>query len=232
MWWLDFIISYLRDVRDWFQSAYLEVNSWIYPLYLLATPLYWLYYSFFYIHYYFGFFNEWVADVQLKISQILSLDNIKSYLQEWLDKALEAWNWTQNAWLNIKGDVADWWTSTMGEVQGWIAIATEGLDTLKVAWGSFWTVTFPQWTSKLDQLAGDWNHFFTHTLPTLFDISFAEEWWRGKITDITGLIAAAFTERESWWAGWQDWRDQVTEFFADPEQWFYNRLDSFFERFW
>ncbi|GAH56544.1 unnamed protein product [marine sediment metagenome] len=33
--------------------------------------------------------------------------------------------------------------------------------------------------------------------------------------------------------GWvQEFRDTITEFFADPLQWFYDRLEEIFERYW
>ena len=50
--------------------------------------------------------------------------------------------------------------------------------------------------------------------------------------DIQKLIRSAFKEYEDLWRGWAAIRDQVFDFFKDPEQWVYDRLDKFFERFW
>lgn len=59
-----------------------------------------------------------------------------------------------------------------------------------------------------------------------------DSWWDDRLLDISALIDSAFLSREPFWAGWQDWKDAVIEFIQDPWQWFYDRLEELFDRFW
>jgi len=59
-------------------------------------------------------------------------------------------------------------------------------------------------------------------------LSFVNTWWSGAVLQVQGLINTAFLERDSWWAGWQDWRDQVAEFFTNPLEFLLNRFTDWF----
>ncbi|GAI36189.1 unnamed protein product, partial [marine sediment metagenome] len=81
-------------------------------------------------------------------------------------------------------------------------------------------------------------------IPDLEDVtSWFTNWWGNTLsniiawgaltgTQIGSLVDSAFTLRDDFWAGWQDWRDKVTEFFTDPEDWLYKAADRIIERFW
>jgi len=140
----------------------------------------------------------------------LNYGNIADFFQYWLDRAQWAWDWVNSAFWNVWDIANEWWTSTRYEVQTLIEIATEGLSALRAAWAVFSQVT----------------------LPSLVSFDWLETWWEDRLLDIGDLLDTAFTLRSDLWEGWQDWRDQVAEFFSDPEQWLYDRLDSFFERYW
>jgi len=74
------------------------------------------------------------------------------------------------------------------------------------------------------------------TLTTLIDwpalTSWVTTWWSDRVIEVGAWINSAFIERESFWAGWQDIRDKVFEFFDDPEQFLYKMVDRIIERFW
>ena len=48
------------------------------------------------------------------------------------------------------------------------------------------------------------------------------------MVDVESLINSAFTERERYWSGWQDMRDKVIEFFANPFDYLWSRFADWF----
>ena len=114
----------------------------------------------------------------------------------------------------------------------WLEKAGEWLPSLRNDWNNFWTITWPQWTTKLDTVKANWDYFWSITFPTLVSFTWLTTWWSSRLTDIQNLINSAFLIRQSFWEGWQDWRGKVTEFFTDPEEWLYKAADRIIERFW
>jgi len=232
MWWLEQIITYLSQVRDWFLDAYYEVSGWVYPFNNLATPLYWLYHAFFYLAFHFGSFNAWVDDAASKIAAILNFDNLYSYFRTYFDYAVNAWNWVFNAWNNVIAITGDWWNSTQLIVQSWIASAQQflqtqinGINTLLASIQASVDNLLSN-LPTLNEIISWWSNWWGNTLANL------GSWWNDRLYDVQGLINSAFVERESLWAGWQDFRGKVVEFFTDPWGWLYDRFDDFIERFW
>ena len=226
------IVEGLNWVANFFYSQYLNCYTSVWPLTLLADNLYGISTWFYSVAWDFSAFFSWLLTRCEEVSQTLTWGNIYWYFKSYFDAALNAWSWVSNAWSNVWNIIDQWWSGAITEVQGLIAAATQGFDSLVAAWSNFWTYTWPQWTTKLSLLAADWGNFVTHKLPTLFDLSYAEVWWRSKLTDISGIITTSLKEYEPFWAGWQDWRDKVIEFFTDPEEWLYKALDRIIERFW
>jgi len=164
--------------------------------------------------------------------EMVTLNNVWDYFKTWFEWAEWAWDWVSHAWSNVWSIVEGWWQATSSTVQGWIDIATQGLDALKVAWSDFWNTTWPQWTAQFNTLSAAWTNFWTVTFPTLVDFSWLWTWWNARLQDINNLVNTAFTLREKLWEGWQELRNQVTEFFSDPEDWLYKAVDRIIERFW
>lgn len=175
---------------------------------------------------------DWVLDVAYKIMAILDFDTIKELLRDWLDWAQWAWEWVRDAWYYVIDWINQWWLATQATVKGWIEAATEGFDELRSAWDNFWTLTWPEFVNTVLTFRAEWDDFWTNTFPSLVSFSWLTTWFNSKLKEIQDLITSAFTEREPFWAGWQEIRDSVFEFFSDPWQWVYDRLDEFFERFW
>lgn len=216
---INWIISALVEAADLFWELYIETSGWVYPFSYVSMLFRELLYICLDLADYFLMFGDWAENVADQIASIFNPDEIYSYFKDYFTAAIRAWDWVGAAWTNVTKIVYDWWAITKTTVLGWIDYATEGLIALEVAWGEFKAITFPFWTTALESIGSELSNFFTVTLPTLFDVKYAEEWWRGKATDTLEMINTAFTEREGFWAGWQDWRDKVTEFFTDPFGW-------------
>lgn len=232
MWFLNSIVSWLTSAEDFFYDAYLEVRAWVYPFYYLSYPLYSLYSAFYYLAYYFSDFNEWVDWAANEVGNILSFSNIYSYFRTYFDYASDAWHWVRDAFYYITGIIDDWWWETKLTVQGWIDTAVQGFQSL-----------LNQLDSLLASLQSEWSNFKAK-IPSINEVlSWFTNWWSNTLarviawgaltaTQISSLVDSAFTARDSFWAGWQDVKNDVTEFFTDPLQWLYDRLETFFDRFW
>lgn len=177
-------------------------------------------------------FGDWVNDISTKILEVVTLTSVWDYFKEYFQAAQFAWAWVLDAFTYVTQWTVEWWASNSIIVQSWIAIATQGFSELVVAWDNFWTVTWPELLSVVNTLSTAWDYFWTVTLPTLVSFTWLTTWWNARLMDIQALINTAFTLREGLWAGWQEWRDQVTEFFTDPEDWLYKAVDRIIERFW
>lgn len=110
----------------------------------------------------------------------------------------------------ISNAIVTWWGTKVADILGWIDIAKqEALDLISSVEDSF------------SGLLAAWSYFQSSILPNLL-----MSW------QIDDLIRSWFLDYEPFWAGWQEWRGDVVTFFSDPEQWVYDRLETFFERFW
>lgn len=226
------IIDALNFISQYFYELYLDCHYAGFPLDIIAYWFYWLSTFFSDLAWAFYDFSGWVNDVATKIVEILSWSTIWSYILTYVPNLEAIRDWFYYWWDYVWGVIADWWSTTYLTVQGWIDIATEGLDALKIDWSNFWNITFPEWTGKLDNLKASWDFFWTETLPTLVSFSWLITWWDERLLDVQNLINSAFVIRDDFWRGWQDLRDDVTEFFTDPEDWLYKAFDRIIERFW
>lgn len=226
--WVDDIFSLVWDISSFFYDAYIEVEGWIWPFYLLNWPLYLLYKAFHSLLEPIGHFGDWVDAVADKLSSVFSIAEITAHFSTWIGYATDAWDWISNAWWNVIYIVGDWWADKKVTVQGWIDIAKEWALDLIDAIG--------------EDLAKLWENvqWFFDNLLTFDEII---EWWKdwlgltaaamlrwGFVTalDIAGLITTAFIEREDFWAGWQDWKDMVADFFEDPLEFLWELFTDWF----
>lgn len=229
---LDWIIEELEGIADWFHEAYYIVRDWVWPFYLLEDPLYAIYGRFRWLAEWFGDFKEWVEDTADRLLDILSKWDIWDFFEWWFDAAEKAWNWVRNAFNNVLDIIADWWSTILPYIISYIDIVGDALYDLEATWDTFWTVTWPEWVGNLQELRSLWDTFWTETFPTLVSFSWLATWWNDRLLDINSLLESQVLTLAPFWAGWQEVRDSVVEFFADPLQWAYDKLDEFFERFW
>ncbi len=226
--WIGNIFSLVWDASDWFYSAYSEVSGWWWPFNYLAAPFLGIYRILRSLLTPIAHFWEWADDVAKKVSQGFDLAQITAYFRTWLDYAADAWDWVRNAWWNVWNIVESWWSSTRYTVLAWIDDkvsevrtlldqANTWLATLQAYWDSI-VGKIPTW----DAVVAWWSNWGGNVLAVITG------WWPGALLGVAGLINSAFTERESWWAGWQDFRDKVAEFFADPLEFLWTLFTDWF----
>lgn len=115
-----------------------------------------------------------------------------------------------NAIRNIPDKIDQWWSGTKHTVMDWIEMAGNSLLGLIANIGRV-----------IDALESEWNYFWRYTLPDLLP-----KW------EIEALIRSALAEWADLFNFWGDSSRKVIEFFTDPLQWLYNKIDEWFERFW
>lgn len=232
MWFLDNIVIWLDNIRGHFLDAYFEVSGWVFPFYYLATPIYWLYWSFYQLTFYFSHFNVWVDDTVTKLRTILSIESITSYFSTWINYATSAWKWVSNSFAEVNAIVLTWWSTARLEVQCWIADARLWLQ-----------LRLDDFTHLVSDVLSWWDDF-KDMIPSISEILlwFADwwakilspltSWWNERLLDIRNLMQS---ELRDWFPFYDElaglWND-IKLFFTDPLEWLYDRAEEFFDRFW
>uniref|UniRef100_A0A6M3XWG6 Uncharacterized protein n=1 Tax=viral metagenome TaxID=1070528 RepID=A0A6M3XWG6_9ZZZZ len=226
--WVDDIFSLIWDISEWFYDCYIEANTWVYPFRYVATPFYYLYRSFWNLLTPIAQFSDWVYDVQQKVTGILSFADIWTEFSKWFKWAEWAWSWVLDASLIINYYISNWWSSASLTVQSWISEARTYAESLVA--GAMVIVTNLQaaWDAfkgkipSIDAVVAWWGNWSGELLSVI------NTWWTGALLEVQVLINSAFTVRESLWSGWQDWRDQVIDFFTDPVEFLWAKFTDWF----
>lgn len=225
---LNWIVEDLNEVGSFFYSIYLEVKDWVWPFYHAASLFRSVAMRFFYLAEDFYDFGEWAYSVVDDLRDILTWSNIRSLIRSWLPDLEDLVDWWDWWWVWVGQEIDDWWWYTKNTVQGWIDIATQGFDELVTAWSDFWNITWPNLLAITNSLSAAWDNFWSITFPTLVSFTWLTTWWDSRLADISGLIDTAFTLREGLWSGWQEVKDSVIEFFADPWEWLLTKFTDWF----
>lgn len=204
--WLSTLLSWWARFSNTAALWAANARDWSWPLNIL-TPFFvslsWvadgLFSAFF-------DFYLWVYALEDRLSVVFSWQAIISSLQGALSQLSTVWAWFSNWWGAVRSVIDTWWSGVFYQVQSWISVATQGLA----------------------GMLATWSDFVTNTLPTLFDISYAEDWYRSKLAGVGDLISSAFTERADLWRGWTDFRQSVSDFFTDPIEWLWTRFTDWF----
>ncbi|MDD4986416.1 MAG: hypothetical protein PHQ43_11655 [Dehalococcoidales bacterium] len=151
-------------------------------------------------------FRTWLYQLANSLSEVYGWQNVINWLKAQIDSLAGVITWVANWSSNVANLVSTWWTSMSDTVKSWISTAIQGLPDMLTAW----------------------SNFITETLPTLFDLQYAESWWKSKLVDLGELISSAFVEREDLWNGWTDFRQRVSDFFSDPLEWIWSRFTDWF----
>ncbi len=204
--WVDDIFSFVWDISDWFLSLYQATRD----IWLIGSPVANIFYS---LHNVFwslltpiANFGDWADDVWGKVQNTLTSEGILGLIKGWFPWIATFGDWftNVNAWFETGWKA--FWGTVIPTVQGWINTAVEGLPALKVAWGNFFTVT----------------------LPTLFDLKYAEEWWKGKALDVSALIGSKLKE---WFPQYDTEAEQQAtriSFFRSPLDWLLEQFTDWF----
>lgn len=219
--WIGSIFSFVWDIADWFLSAYQEVSGWIWPFHYLQYPLYGIHRVCRDLLTPIAHFWFWAEHIATKLQAAWTSEGILGLIKWWFPWLYDVGEWFYGRWNWFLSAAGDWWSSTKVTVLGWIDIATQGLNTLRVLWDEFWTITWPKWTATLEVLGSEVSSFFTKTLPDLVDNLKLEHWWKGKLFAVDGLIGSKLAE-------WFPFYDDVAEFFKDPGEFLLSRLTDWF----
>lgn len=222
------IIDALDSVSDWFYKLYLEVYGWVYPFWLTADFFYQLSVLFNTLAWRFYDFSLWVSEVQGKVSLVLSWSTIWSSVLGMVPNLLQLRDWFYNWVTFVTNTVNTWWGATSLTVQAWVQSAKDmatslfnqlnnALASLQSAWDSF-----KGKVPTIDAVISWWGNWWGNVLPQL------GTWWNSRLLEVQGLIDSAFLTRQSLWSGWQEMRENVVEFFADPVELIWNRFTNWF----
>lgn len=229
---IAWLIEWFNWLSEYFYKLYLDVESWPWPFSYSAYLFYFFSYAFAEIAWQFYDFSFWVTDVTNKVRGILNWATIWNYIKASLPN-IEAINlWFYNWMGHVFTAVNEWWAEIKQSVFGVIAELKSGFYTrlwelnliftsLQSEWDKFKGL-IPSINEALTWLSNWWNNILANL----------NSWWGERLIEIQSLINSAFVIRNDLWRGWQDWRDKVTEFFTDPEDWLYKSVDRIIERFW
>lgn len=226
------IVSWLGSARDFFEDLGHDIAGVPIIGDYLAMPFLFIGNCFDWLAYYTSQAAIWVSDTTGRVATILSSTDIFFLLWTWLGYAQDAWDWVRDSFSNVWDIVDTWWSSTRDTVQAWIdeaknlvlgliANIQSQLAGLQSAWDDFKGMI-----PTLDEVIRWWHNWPGELLSVI------NSWWTSTMVEVQDLIDSAFVTREQFWSGWQDWRDKVTEFFTDPEEWLYKAADRIIERFW
>lgn len=204
------IIDRLNAISSFFWSIEQEVSEWVFPFSLIAYPLSTTSLAFNTLAWNFRDFSLWIYDITDRAKDILSWDTIWSLIRSHIPNLEAIRDWFTNRWAWLNTQISNWWSETGATVAGWIEASKD--------WARLW---IDYLEGRANSLQAAWDNFTTVTLPSL------PSW-----VDINALFASWAKSFEPFWEGWQDVREAITEFIKDPLQWFYDRLDEIFERFW
>jgi len=225
---LDDIFSLVWDISDWFYEAYLTVNDWVYPFNLIAPVFYRLSIYFYNMLTPIAHLSDWVDDINQSIASLPSMDNIWSTFKDWFNWAEWSWQWIEDAWLIIPGIIDDWWSSTSQTVQTWIDESSQYFTSLvntlqvKVSQVESSISELMGRLPELDELVSWWSNWTVNLRVTI------DTWWTTTMVEVQGLINTAFIDRESWWTGWIDVKNEVIEFITNPMDFLLDRFTDWF----
>jgi len=207
---INFIIIIFNSIAGFFLSVYQETSSWIWPFNLVSGIFHAVAMAFFSLTTAFASLGDWILAVSNQIASFITQATLWQLLAVPIQWAQSAWNWVLNAWNNVVGIIDNWWLVASSQVKDWIGIAGQVFQTLLNAL-----------TLSLDSLKAEWTDFTSKILPNLADL-----------VGIAGLIDSTLKV----WFPWYDtlvlFITEMGDFFADPLQWIYDKIDEWFERFW
>lgn len=219
--WIGSILFFVEGIADWFDSVAQSVPGWIDVFGWFSAPFYAISGVIRFLLTPLVKFWHWAEDVATKIVGVWKADGILGLIKWWFPWLYDLGEWFYYRWQWFYTAVGDWWDSTKTTVLGWIDIAVEGFNTLRVLWDEFWKITWPKWLATLEVLGDKVSDFFTKTLPNLLDYLSLEYWWNSKLWDVDGLIGSKLAE-------WFPFYDDIVEFISDPGEYLLAKLADWF----
>ena len=197
------LVNLLADAAIWAWDSTLPLD-WLGDIFY---ELHWLVLNI--VSWIYGF-DDWLMAISYKVEDILDWDAVQDLLLDWLPHLRHMHDWWYDWVYWVGRQITEWWQTAISEVEDLISAAIQGFRDL--------VNDLDSWLSNLQS---SWNNFWVSILPNLAD-------WTG----VDDLIRTWFTNFTPFWEDWLDWKDSVAEFFTDPLQWLYDKMDEWFERFW
>lgn len=228
MQFLDLIFSLVWDLAWWFRDRVNDAEGLPFVGGWLADLCYQIFRALYKVAQAIANFYYWLYDLTQTIAGLADPSTLRDLIISWFPGLGDLIEWFSNWYLTVRDVINMWWQTAQVHVKAWIDIATEGIRTL------------------VDQLANQVISLESQISELLARLPSLEElllwwgnWWGNVIgaviswgaltgSQIQGLINSAFTIREGLWAGWQEIRDQVFEFFANPLDWLASRIETWF----
>ncbi len=202
-WWSSWWIWISQEIDDWWLSTRYVVLAWINDL------------------------ESWTT---------AQLNSVRDWVLA-LISDVESWTLTQInsvrvAILTIVSNLEAWTITEFNIVRDWVLVLIGGVES--------WTLTqINNVKSAILAIIGDlelWTQTEINTITALLSAlidwpaltAWITTWWNDRLFDISALIDSAFGLRDSLWAGWQDIRDRVFEFFEDPVDFIWLRFTNWF----
>jgi len=225
---MNWIISALNYISEFFYN--LAVESWdaFYVPDIIGDLFYEIHGIFVELAWDMSDFFAWLLTKFEQIGDILTWDIIKSYILEWLPDIEALLNWYDGWWTRIKQKVEEWWETTLLTVQGLISVAIQPFADIADAWNGFWNDTWPVWRDNLSEVIAAWDNFWTTIFPNMVDFAWLGIWWDARVLDVQRLIDTALSNWTPLLESWQETKDSVIEFFADPLEWLWARFTEWF----
>jgi len=207
---IDAIFSLVWDIQGFFFGLYRDSKDIPIVGHFISEWFYSVYIAIWNLLTPIAHFYDWAVDIQDRVQGVLTFESIWDYFRDWFKWAEWSWQWIDDAWLYVTNWINEWWSTAQQEVLVWVNDVRLFAQSL-IANVEIW----------LGSLQESWDNFQTLTLPNLAT-------WTG----IQGLID---TTLRTWFPFYNNlvnlW-STIEEFFIDPQQYVYSKLDEFFERFW
>lgn len=225
---MEWIRERLVDIFKLFYWLYDNTAGWVWPFRIISIPFYDIYRAFVWVAKHWIDFSDWVAEVWRRVQEAWDADGILGLLKMWFPWLYDIGEWFYARWSWFTTAVGDWWASVSETVKGWIDIAWEWvlelIADIQVGLAQLWADL--QWffdhLMTFDEIIEWWKDWLGNTAAAI------TRWGFAKLTDVAALILSAFIEREDFWAGWQDMRGAVADFFTDPLEFLWNMFTDWF----
>jgi len=223
--WLLAVVNRLASIADWLEEAGFPLNLLEGPARTISEAADGVFRAV-------VSFTLWVLDLETRVALFVTRWDVSEMFQGLTEAVLEIWAWFLDRVSNIRGVIEDWWAEVGAVVSSWLAerwgTFTDFMAELSEIIKRFITETVPDFIADLDLpgtigrlIEASWTSFWNETWPSVITAV--------KLETSLGELRALFkTPLEIV----SNFGEDIVAFFADPEQWVYDRLDSFFERFW
>lgn len=149
--------------------------------------------------------------------------SIYSTISNWFN---QVYQWTLSLYDSLHARVTGW----INQVYAWGQTLINSLRNTVTSWiNQVYQWGQAQFITLQNTVVGWINQVYSWGQT---QINVASNEWSAKLTQLDSWFQTQLAQINEAFGWINNFRDSVEDFFTDPEQWLYDRLDSFFERFW